>query len=205
MQKIITKIYQRLYPTWKHVFAKRIKERRLNIIKDLSKGVLTGDKPAKVLDLGCNTGMDFLIHFEEKENLELHGIDIENYPYDDRKVNFQVTNGDNIPYEDNYFDLTVSIGVLEHIQPIEKLTKVVREINRVSKNYVVIVPSIGTVLEPHAVSLFWPIRSAKKKVSHAYLNYFSDEAWMQFEGFLSAQSKRFWYIPGLIKNYVIWK
>jgi len=202
---MITRIYRALYPFWKTKVAKKIKQRRLNKIVKYSNGLLNSSEKMRVLDMGCNNGMDFLTHFEDRENIELHGVDIEDYSYEGRNVNFYKTDGSTLPFEDNYFDLTVSIGVLEHVQPIENLCQVISEINRVSKKYVVIIPSIGTILEPHAVSFFWPIRSAKKKVKHSYLNYFSDEAWMQFNGFKDAQSERFWYIPGLIKNFVIWK
>jgi ubiquinone/menaquinone biosynthesis C-methylase UbiE len=207
MNSLVTKIYQKAYPIWKTKFAKSIKERRLKKIIAHSNGVLSSNEPKKILDMGCNNGMDFLIHFEDRKNFDLHGVDIEDHShlYKDRNVTFHKTDGTTLPFEDNYFDLTVSIGVLEHVQPIENLCKVIQEIDRVSKNYVVVVPSIGTVLEPHAVRLFWGIRSAKKKIAHDYLNYFSDEAWMQFNGFKGSESERFWYIPGLIKNFIIWK
>ncbi|WP_127718342.1 class I SAM-dependent methyltransferase [Halobacteriovorax sp. HLS] len=205
MNSIITKIYQSVYPIWKTKFAKPIKQRRMQYIIKHSNGVLDSNEPKRILDMGCNNGMDFLIHFEHKKNFDLHGVDIEDYSYEGRNVTFHKTDGVTLPFEDNYFDLTVSIGVLEHVQPIENLCSVISEINRVSKNYVVVVPSIGTILEPHAVRLFWGIRSAQKKISHEYLNYFSDEAWMQFKGFMGAKSKRFWYIPCLIKNFIIWK
>lgn len=205
MKSIITRIYQLLYPIWKTRFATPIKQRRIKKIIEHAGDTFSSDKPMKILDLGCNNGMDFLIHFEDRKNIELYGIDINDQNYEGRNVKFIKTDGTKIPFEENFFDLTVSIGVLEHVQPIENLCTVISEINRVSKKFVIIVPSIGTILEPHAVSFFWPIRSAKKKVKHGYLNYFSDEAWMQFEGLKSAKSKRFWYIPGLIKNFLIWK
>ena len=88
---------------------------------------------------------------------------------------------------------------------MEKLARAIAEIARVSKTYCVIVPSIGTFLEPHAAEMFWHLRDHNKKTKRENLNYFSDEAWMKFEGFHEASVHSFWYLPALIKNLAIYK
>ncbi|KUK77282.1 MAG: Methyltransferase type 11 [candidate division WS6 bacterium 34_10] len=99
------------------------------------------------------------------------------------------------------------MGVLEHIEPIEKLCKVVSEIDRVFKEYCVVVPCINTVLEPHLKSLRWQLRdyNKKRRIEGVGVNYFSDDAWLKFDGFKDASIKRFWYIPGILLNIMIYK
>jgi ubiquinone/menaquinone biosynthesis C-methylase UbiE len=52
-------------------------------------------------------------------------------------------------FRDDEFDLTVSIGMLEHICNREILEKIVTEIIRVSKQYIIIVPWKYAWIEPH--------------------------------------------------------
>ncbi len=49
------------------------------------------------------------------------------------------------PFRDNEFDVAVSIGVFEHIRPMSKLVKASMEIARVSRRFLVVVPSIATL------------------------------------------------------------
>lgn len=111
-----------------------------------------------------------------------------------------------IPFPDSFFEMAVSIGVLEHIMPIEKLARVAQEINRVSKSYVVVVPSVSSIIEPHFASLFWHLRDRKKKPRYpGTLIYMNDEAWLAFGGFKNAKSCRLWHIPPIIANLAIYK
>jgi len=68
-----------------------------------------------------------------------------------------------------------------------------------------LVPNISTFFEPHTTDFFWQLTSARRKKPYPYLNYYSDEAWLQFKGLKEAKIKRFSYIPFLIKNTVIYK
>jgi len=113
---------------------------------------------------------------------------------------FIKANGIDLPFPDGYFDAVVSIGVLEHVEPIENLCKVITEIERVAKRYVVIVPAINTFLEPHTQAIWWQLRPVKRIEQ---LNYFSDMAWLKFSGFRAATITRFDYLPGLITNLAI--
>jgi ubiquinone/menaquinone biosynthesis C-methylase UbiE len=157
------------------------------------------------LEIGCSSGADFLRFFKDVEGVKLTGIDILPQNIKQSNVTFLQMDAEATPFQDKSFDLTVSIGVLEHIEPIEKLCKVITEIDRISKEYVIIIPNISTLLEPHTVDFFWQLRATYKKKKYNALNYFSDEAWLQFGGFSGAKITRFAYIPGLIKNTIIVK
>lgn len=134
------------------------------------------------------------------------GVDIRDVTLDFPNVSFVKADASDLPFEHDEFDVALSIGVFEHIQPIETLAEAVREISRVARSYVVVVPSISTRLEPHVGQFYYPIRShRRKRVPWWGLNYFSDEAWLQFKGFEGAEIDRFDYIPGLVTNTVIWR
>jgi ubiquinone/menaquinone biosynthesis C-methylase UbiE len=185
---------------------KYLSQRRLRIINQLVSEELTkGGKYQKILEVGCANGKDFVQLCADNHNIQITGIDVDDYGL--RQSNFSMLVGDAeaIDFPDCHFDLTVSFGVLEHIQPIEKLAKVIREIDRVSKKYVIVVPSVSTLIEPHSASILWQLRSKEKKKPYSRLNYFSDEAWLQFEGFKMAKTTRFFHLPPLVSNLIIYK
>jgi len=159
----------------------------------------------KILEVGCANGKDFIQFCRSNDEVELVGLDIQDYGLEQSNFEMIVGDAEKIDYPDNYFDLAVSFGVLEHIQPIEKLCAVISEIDRVSKSYVVIVPSISTLIEPHAASVLWQLRARERKKQYRRLNYFSDEAWLQFQGFSQAKAKRFYHLPPFVSNLMIYK
>ena len=187
---------------------KHLSKRRLKLINSLLQDKLLEPQKAslKVLDIGCATGKDFVCFFKDRKDVEITGIDLRDCGLRQSNFNLIVGDASKLPYPDSYFDITVSIGVLEHIAPMEKLSAVVKELNRVSKTYVVIVPSVGTIIEPHVAGLLWHLRNRNNKRPYFdNLLYMSDEAWLAFEGFKKAHSRRFWHIWPFVNNLVIYK
>jgi ubiquinone/menaquinone biosynthesis C-methylase UbiE len=206
--KMLNFLYKRFYPRWKHYYATSLKKRRLSYVNTILGGRLFNKSwlnGKNILEIGCSSGADFLHFFENSKEVNLTGIDIEPQNIRQSNVTFLQMDAESTPFKDKSFDLTVSIGVLEHIEPIEKLSKVIAEIDRISKEYVIIVPNILTLLEPHTVDFFWQLRAINKKKKYNALNYYSDDAWLKFGGFSGAKVTRYSYIPGLIKNTVIAK
>ena len=124
-------------------------------------------------------------------------------------------------FKDGGFDLVICIGVLEHIIPFGKLKRVAREIQRVGKSYVVVVPHFYTPLEPHYQLPFWQhypdgfksflikhlsIGYFKKNPRGEFtkLNYFKEEGWYALFPGSSIISYNH-ILGGLIKNYIIYK
>jgi len=174
-----------------------LKRRRFDFADSLLGGKLTRtDAPLKVLEIGVDYGVDFMSMATENSALELYGMDLSPRQ---GNLDYEHIQGDaeQLEFPDKYFDVIVSVGVLEHIQPIEKLSTAISEINRASKSYCNIVPAVSTLFEPHMASFGWQLRDRNKKSPHSQgsLNYFSDEAWMQFEGFSDANTQRFTYMP----------
>lgn len=195
-----------LYKLWKGTIAKNLKRRRFD--KMMSLVDLPKDRPVKVLEVGCANGKDF-IQFAAEKNYEIWGVDIKEYDIEE-KVNFQVADAANLPFEDKSFDVVVSVGLLEHIEPMEKLCEAIKEFERVGRHLVHVVPSVSTFIEPHCAKIRFPLRLHRNMMSEQegmplHLNFFTEHTWTKFSGFNGCNIKRFYYLPPFIKNTVIYK
>lgn len=109
-------------------------------------------KPEVILDAGCGEGMviSYLrnwigvevekLVWNEKEKREFYGIDMSEGAIEEAKkrvpfANLQTGSVYNLPYVDNFFDLTICSEVLEHLEEPEKA---LLELKRVSKKYVLL-------------------------------------------------------------------
>jgi len=93
---------------------------------------------ASLLDVGCAKG--FMLHdFKElMPNLGVAGIDISQYAIDNAmdsvKPFLQVGNARELPFEDNSFDLVISINTVHNLA-LEECRQALREIARVSRKH----------------------------------------------------------------------
>ena len=199
-----------LYRVWKNAVAGGLKKRRLKILFKKT-GLDRTEKKIRILEIGCANGKDALQFLGDGTKYELVGLDIKDGQVDMENFTFVQGDAASLPFPDKSFDLVISIGLLEHIEPMEKLSEVIREIRRVGKNHASIVPSVSTWLEPHTVKPLWPRRLHKGFVhKHSenqilHLNFFSDHTWTKFEGFSDAEVERFFYLFPLIRNTIIYK
>ena len=98
---------------------------------------------SKILDVGCGKGFMIYDFLKLNPKFEIKGIDISNYAINNCKKevanNLQVASCDNLPFEDNSFDLVISINTIHNLEK-DGCGKSLREINRVSrKNKFIIV------------------------------------------------------------------
>lgn len=191
--------------SWKKTnVARYFKQRRFNTLDAMTGHQLTNPtKPIRILDVGCAEGKDVLSFIPNHPNIECYGLDIKSYDMINKNVTFIQGDAAHMDYPDDYFDIVVSVGMLEHIQPIETMCEVIEEIHRVSKQFYIMVPAITTPYEPHTHQFLWPLRRHRKH--HPWLLFFDDQTWLKFNGFREAYVKRFWYIPGMICNLIIYK
>ncbi len=93
---------------------------------------------ASVLDVGCGKG--FMLHdFKElMSNLTVAGIEISEYAIEHAietvKPFLRTGNAKGLPYEDNSFDLVISINTIHNL-PLEECKRALREIERVTRKY----------------------------------------------------------------------
>ena len=172
-----------------------------------------------ILDVGCGDGYSFEVF--NKQN-PIVGVDIRPTKYSAPNFRFILADAADLPFDDKEFDVAISIGVFEHIRPFSKLIKASLEIRRVAKRFLVVVPAISTLIEPHYQRPFWHLRDHNKKMKiirskdiswykrnasgkYEHIIYMSDESWLELDGFRDANTYRYNYIPLLVQNLFIYK
>ena len=196
-----------LYRVWKRGLSTRLKRNRFDRI--MSKFHFPPDTTVRVLEIGCADGRDMIQFLRESPRFEVHGLDLKEQTLPPG-VSFHLADASALPFADGAFDLVISVGLLEHIEPMEKLSAVIKEIRRVGRAYAAVVPSVSTFLEPHALKPRWPLRFHRKLVhKHSageilHLNYFTDHTWTKFEGFAGAEAERFFYLFPFVRNLLVY-
>lgn len=125
----------------------------------------------KVLDVGC--GKAYLLYelTQVVSGLIVQGIDLSQYALahakEEIKQNLQYGKAQELPYQDNEFDLVISLATLHNLR-IYDLKKAVQEIERVSKgNSYIMVESFRNDRE-EVNMLYWQLTCA---------SYYSVEEW----------------------------
>lgn len=121
---------------------------------------VTTQDDMKIVDIGCGVdGRSFDDYIPR--NWEITGIDIlptERVKHKHPNFTYEKQNAQDLShYEDNTFDLAVSIGMLEHITEETIFNNIVSEIARVAKQYIVVVPYKYCWVEPHYGIPFFPL------------------------------------------------
>ena len=115
---------------------------------------------AKILDVGCGKGYLLYDFLKVIPDAEIYGLDVSKYAVENSKQeireNLIVGNASDLPYEDNFFDLVISINTL-HCLEAPNLFKSINEIERVGKsNKYICVESYRNELEK-ANLLYWQV------------------------------------------------
>ena len=94
------------------------------------------DSKSKILDIGCGKGYMLYEFTKHLPNIEICGLDISEYALKNSKEEISsflsLGNASNLPYDDNYFDLVISINTLHCLNAYD-LDQSLREIERVGK------------------------------------------------------------------------
>lgn len=105
------------------------------VIPDFEKEYKLSNK-SKILDVGCAKGFMMNDFMSIIPGIEVRGIDISKYAIENSmssvKDLVQVANAMNLPFNDNSFDLTISINTVHNLD-LEDCIKAIKEIERVSK------------------------------------------------------------------------
>ena len=94
------------------------------------------NKDSKILDIGCAKGFMLYDFAKAIPGITIKGIDISQYAIqnakEEVKEHLQVANALKLPFEDNSFDLVISITTLHNLNK-EDMKQALSEINRVTK------------------------------------------------------------------------
>lgn len=122
-------------------FLNRFVRKRIGI--DKFKDILDFSKGVRGLDFGCGIGR--LAILMREFGIDAYGVDISSraiqmakelavyFGYKDMIEKFILIDGTGIPFEDNFFDVTISEGVLDSMY-FELSKKVMKELDRVTKH-----------------------------------------------------------------------
>lgn len=94
---------------------------------------------ARILEVGCNIGNQLLL-LQRLGHSNLYGADVQDYALEmarsrTKNVTFTQASSFALPYEDRYFDLVFTSGVLIHVSP-KDLPSALNEIHRCAKHYI---------------------------------------------------------------------
>lgn len=152
-------------------------ERTTNFIKKAIVNLCNLDQIShlKVLDFGCGKGN--LVNALFEEGYDTYGCDIEEYwmtnsTVDATKFKLIPLAPYTLPYPDNYFDVVISITVMEHAQNKEEIFKEIHRVLKPGGYSMHLFPSKWYLpSEPHIyvplVNCFWP------KVPKWYLSFWA--------------------------------
>jgi SAM-dependent methyltransferase len=183
---------------------------------------LVGLEPTdRILDVGCGPGGRSIAAFNSEN--EIVGVDL----FDEGELQVEYSNFvylrrdacDLVGIDDGAFDVAISLGMLEHIRPRERLVTAVRETQRVARRYCFVVPHRYAFIEPHFYMPFfsiWPgwLKSAlikrfrlgtqKRKPSGQWqrINWLTRRQWAQVFADPSLVITNHWYGP-FLQYYLI--
>ena len=94
----------------------------------------------RVLEVGCNIGLQLRLLSRVNKDLECHGLEPQSYAIERARalspeMQFHQGTAFALPFPDSSFDLVMTNGVLIHINPTD-LPKALKEIHRVSRRFI---------------------------------------------------------------------
>ena len=194
-------------PDWDDIFTKRGKvftkphqdmERLSKIFKE--SGV------QRILDLGCGTGRHLL--FFSKKGYEVYGLDkspkgleIAKNWLDEEKLSAKLTNqriDQKFPYENDFFDVIISIQVIHHNLTKEILFSV-KEIERVLKTKGFIFITVPFLQAFNVRKDKWKLKKVEKRT---YIPQSGPEKGLPHHFFTTAELKRVFSAFELLEIYI---
>lgn len=145
------------------------------------------DNNSKILDVGCAKG--FMMHDLSLilPEAKIMGIDVSSYAkehaIDSMKENIITCSANNLPFEDNSFDLVIAINTLHNL-PLIDCKQAFREINRVSKGNAFVMNDAWEDDLGKQAMLKWNLTA---------LTYMSCEEWMKLFNEVGYQGDYYWF------------
>jgi len=97
-------------------------------------------RAGRVLEVGCNVGLQLRLLARVNPTLEFHGVEPQLYALERARaacpeMRFHQATAFDLPFEDGSFDLVMTHGVLIHIEPTD-LPRALSEIHRVTRRFI---------------------------------------------------------------------
>ena len=136
---------------------------------------------AKILDIGCGKGYLLYDFLKVLPNAEVFGLDVSKYALENSKSEIKSKliqgNATNLPFDDNYFDLVISINTL-HCLEAPDLYLALQEMERVGKSYKYLcVESYRNEIEK-ANLLYWQVSCEAFNTPEEWLWWFEKTGYM---------------------------
>ncbi len=132
---------------------------------------------SKILDIGCGKGFMLFDFMKLNPNFVLEGIDISNYAITNAvpevKKFLKVGDAKSLPYEDNSFDLVISINTTHNLE-INQCKKALSEMERVSrKDKYLIVDAYSNEIEKDRI-FAWNLTAKTILSTNEWINLFEE-------------------------------
>jgi SAM-dependent methyltransferase len=139
----------------------------------------------RILDIGCGKGFLLFDFLKVLPEAEIYGIDISDYAIahskDEIRDRLQVGNATQLPWQDNYFDLVISINTFHNL-PNYDLDRSLREMERVGKTHKYLCVESYRTEEEKANLLYWQV------TCEAFCTPQEWEWWFQQTGYIGDYS-----------------
>ena len=144
---------------------------------------------SSILDIGCAKGFMLYDFSLLNSNLKLRGIDISQYAINNSKEEVRsildIGCASDLPYEDNSFDLIISINTIHNLK-IDELKRSLKEIIRVTRKNAFITVDAWRNDEEKANMLKWNLTAE---------TYMHVEDWKALFDEVGYSHDYFWFIP----------
>jgi len=144
---------------------------------------------SSVLDVGCGKGFMLYDLKLAIPGIKIKGIDISEYAIknsiEEIKNDLMVANASELPFEDNSFDVVISINTIHNLD-IEKCGKALREIERVSKKNSFITVDAYRNKEEKKLMYAWNLTAKTIMSVEDWTNFFNKNGY---------NGDYFWFIP----------
>ncbi len=144
---------------------------------------------SSVLDVGCAKGFMLFDMMENIPGIKISGIDISEYAIMNAKKEvkkyLKVANAKDLPYEDNYFDVVISINTIHNLERGE-CGKALQEIERVSRGKSFITVDAYRNDEEKELMMAWNLTA--KTIMSVY-------EWISFFNEVGYTGDYYWFIP----------